>query len=208
MAYGAGEAMRAAAASHARRSGSRAYTRADAWTATRCPRGDRSVISTRHDQQGPEDPSVKIKQVTADGASDIDTAELFANKRVAMFSLPGAFTPTCSAKHLPGFVRDADALKAKGIDLIACLSVNDAFVMKAWAEDQHALGKIVMLADGAAEFSKALGIDVDLAKFGMGIRAGRGLIMAKNGVVESIEMEAPGQLDVSTAEACSLKLGA
>ncbi len=158
--------------------------------------------------KGSKIPSVKIKQVTADGVSDVDTAELFAGKTVAMFSLPGAFTPTCSAKHLPGFTRDADALKAKGVDVIACLSVNDAFVMKAWGEEQHALGKIVFLADGAADFSKALGIDIDLAKFGMGIRANRGLVIAKDGVVQSIEMEAPGQLDVSTAEACSLKLGA
>jgi peroxiredoxin len=157
--------------------------------------------------KGQKIPSVKIKQVTEAGTADIDTAEFFHGKRVAMFSLPGAFTATCSQKHLPGFVRDAEKLHKKA-DVIACLSVNDAFIMDAWAKDQGAHGKVVMLADGNADFSKALGIEVDLAKAGMGTRCRRGLIVAKDGVVESIEMEEPGKLDVSSSEACALKLGA
>ena len=157
---------------------------------------------------GSKIPSVTIKQATAEGAADVDPAALFAGKKVIMFSLPGAYTPTCSQKHLPGYVMEFDALKAKGIDLVACLSVNDAFVMGAWAKEHDALGKIVMLADGAAEFSKALGIDVDLSKFGMGVRAGRGMLVIEDGVVKSVDMEATGKFDVSGAEACMTKLGA
>lgn len=152
-------------------------------------------------------PSVTIKQATADGISDINTAELFAGKKVVMFSLPGAFTPTCSSKHLPSYVNEYEQLKAKGIDLIACLSVNDAAVMKAWGEAHGALGKIVMLADGNAEFTKALGIEVDLSKGYMGLRARRGVMVFDNGVATSVEMEAPGKYEVSGAEACLMKLG-
>ena len=155
---------------------------------------------------GQKIPSVKIKQVTAEGIADVDPAELFAGKKVVMFSLPGAFTPTCSQKHLPGYVEKLPELQGKGVDLVACLSVNDAFVMKAWAEEHQALGKIVMLADGAAAFSKALGIDADLSAYGMGVRANRGVLTFENGVVKSIDMEAPGKFDVSSAEACSIKL--
>ena len=99
---------------------------------------------------GQKIPSVTIKQATPEGGADVDPAQLFAGKNVIMFSLPGAFTPTCSAKHLPGYIKELDALKAKGVDMVACLSVNDHWVMKAWAEQHNALGKIVMLADGAA----------------------------------------------------------
>ena len=120
-------------------------------------------------------------------------------------ALPGAFTPVCSAQHLPGYVARYDELRAKGIDLIACLSVNDAFVMKAWAEQHEALGKIVMLSDGNAAFTKALGIEVDLAGPHMGLRARRGLITVKDGVVTSVDMEAPGKFEVSSAAACALK---
>ncbi len=151
-------------------------------------------------------PSVTIKQATAEGGSDVDPAALFAGKKVVVFTLPGAFTPTCSQKHLPGYVRELPQLKAKGVDLVACLSVNDAFVMKAWAEANDALGKIVMLADGAATFSKALGIDADMSKFGMGVRARRGVMTIDDGVVKSIDMEEPGKFEVSSAEACLLKL--
>src|ERR1043165_1519320 len=111
---------------------------------------------------GQKIPSVPIKQATAEGGADVDPSVLFAGKKVVMFSLPGAFTPTCSAKHLPGFVAKLPELKAQGIDLVACLSVNDAWVMKAWAEAHDALGKIVMLADGQGNFSKALGIDTEI----------------------------------------------
>ena len=156
--------------------------------------------------KGDKIPSVTIKQATPEGASEVDPAALFAGKKVVMFSLPGAFTPTCSSKHLPGYVAELGALEAKGIDLVACLSVNDAFVMKAWAEQHDALGKIVMLADGAGAFSKALGIDIEIP--GMGLRAKRGLFLVEDGTVTSVEMEAPGKFEVSGADACMLKLGA
>lgn len=154
---------------------------------------------------GQKIPSVTIKQATPEGSSDVDTAALFAGKKVAMFSLPGAFTPTCSAKHLPGFVAKLPELKAQGIDLVACLSVNDAFVMKAWAEQHDALGKIVMLADGSGTFSKALGIDFEIP--GMGLRAKRGLFMIEDGTVTSAEIEAAGKFEISSAEACLTKFG-
>lgn len=156
--------------------------------------------------KGDKIPSVTIKQATPEGASEVDPAALFAGKKVVMFSLPGAFTPTCSSKHLPGYVAELGALKAKGVDIVACLSVNDAFVMKAWAEQHDALGKIVMLADGAGAFSKALGIDIEIP--GMGLRAKRGLFLVEDGTVTSVEMEAPGKFEVSGADACMLKLGA
>ena len=152
---------------------------------------------------GDKIPSVTIKQATPEGSSEVDPSTLFAGKKVVLFSLPGAFTPTCSAKHLPGYVAKLPELKAQGIDLVACLSVNDAFVMKAWAEQHDALGKIVMLADGQALFSKALGIETEIP--GMGVRARRGLLVIKDGTVESIDMEAPGKFEVSSAEACMMK---
>ncbi len=156
---------------------------------------------------GQKIPSVTIKQAVADGGADVDPAALFAGKKVVMFSLPGAFTPTCSGKHLPGYLRELPQLKAKGVDLVACLSVNDHWVMKHWAEAHDALGKITMLADGAGAFSKALGIDQDLAKANMGLRCRRGVMTIEDGVVKSIEMEEPGKFEVSSAEACLLRLG-
>jgi glutaredoxin/glutathione-dependent peroxiredoxin len=156
--------------------------------------------------KGQKIPSVTIKQATAEGISDVDPAALFAGKKVIMFSLPGAFTPTCSQKHLPGYVANLAQLKAAGVDLVACLSVNDAFVMKAWAEQHDALGKIAMLADGSAAFTKALGIELDLTAPSMGIRAARGVFTIDDGVVTSIEMEAPGKFEVSSAESCLIGL--
>jgi glutaredoxin/glutathione-dependent peroxiredoxin len=156
--------------------------------------------------KGQKLPSVTIKQATAEGGADVDPAALFAGKKVVMFSLPGAFTPTCSQKHLPGYVARLGELKAAGVDLVACLSVNDAWTMKAWAEQHDALGKIVMLADGAATFSRALGIDVDLSAHQMGVRAARGVLTIDDGVVTSIEMEAPGKFEVSSADACLIGL--
>jgi peroxiredoxin len=153
---------------------------------------------------GQKIPSVTIKQATPEGGSDVDPAALFAGKKVVMFSLPGAFTPTCSAKHLPGYVAKLAELKAQGVDLVACLSVNDAWVMKSWAEQHDALGKITMLADGQAAFSKALGIETDIP--GMGTRARRGVFVIEDGVVKSAEVEAPGKFEVSSAEACIAKL--
>src|SRR5438552_9924461 len=126
--------------------------------------------------KGQKIPSVTIKQATAEGGIDVDPAALFAGKKVIMFSLPGAFTPTCSQKHLPGYVAKLPELKAAGVDLVACLSVNDVFVMKAWAEQHDALGKIVMLADGSAKFTQALGIVLDLTDRGLGVRADRGVL--------------------------------
>jgi glutaredoxin/glutathione-dependent peroxiredoxin len=152
-------------------------------------------------------PSVTIKQATPEGGSDVDPAVLFAGKKVILFSLPGAFTPTCSAKHLPGYVKELPALQAKGIDLVACLSVNDHWVMKYWAEAHDAMGKIVMLADGNAELSKALGIDYEATKGNMGVRARRGVMRIDDGVVTSIDIEAPGKFEVSGAEACLLRFG-
>src|SRR5213078_4331233 len=111
---------------------------------------------------GQKIPSVTIKQATPEGGADVDPAQLFAGKKVVMFSLPGAFTPTCSQKHLPGYVKELAQLRAKGVDIVACLSVNDAWVMKAWAEQHDALGKITMLADGQGLFSKALGIETEI----------------------------------------------
>lgn len=152
---------------------------------------------------GQKIPSVTIKQATPEGVSDVDPAQLFAGKKVVMFSLPGAFTPTCSQKHLPGYVKELAQLKAKGVDIVACLSVNDGFVMKAWAEQHDALGKIVMLADGAAAFSKALGIDFEIP--GMGVRAKRALFTIENDTVKSVDVEAPGKFEVSGVEACMTK---
>lgn len=155
---------------------------------------------------GDKVPSVTIKQATAEGGADVDPAALFAGKKVVMFSLPGAFTPTCSAKHLPGYVAKLPELQAQGVDIVACLSVNDAWVMKAWAEQHDALGKIVMLADGSGHFTKALGIELDLDKAHMGPRCQRGVLTFEDGVAKSVAMEAPGKFDVSSAEACLLDL--
>jgi peroxiredoxin len=156
--------------------------------------------------KGQKIPSVTIKQATAEGGSDVDPAALFAGKKVVMFSLPGAFTPTCSQKHLPGYIAKLSELKTAGVDMVACLSVNDVFVMKAWAEQHDALGKIVMLADGSGAFTKALGIELDLTSRGLGVRADRGVFTIEDGVVTSVEMEAPGQFDVSSAESCLIGL--
>jgi peroxiredoxin (alkyl hydroperoxide reductase subunit C) len=152
---------------------------------------------------GQKIPSVTIKQATPEGPAEVDPAQLFAGKKVVMFSLPGAFTPTCSQKHLPGYVNELAQLKAKGVDIVACLSVNDAFVMKAWAEQHNALGKITMLADGAAAFTKALGIDFEIP--GMGVRAKRALFTIEDGTVKSVDVEAPGKFEVSGVEACLTK---
>lgn len=156
---------------------------------------------------GDKVPSVTIKQATAEGAKDVDPSVLFAGKHVVMFTLPGAFTPTCSNQHLPGYVARHDELVAKGVDLIACLSVNDAWVMQAWGAQHGALEKIVMLADGNAAFTKALGLDVDLSAPGLGVRCRRALLSFKDGVAEHVAVEAPGKFEVSGAEACMVQLG-
>jgi glutaredoxin/glutathione-dependent peroxiredoxin len=156
-------------------------------------------------EPGQKIPSVKLKKTSATTIEETETTSLFAGKKVVVFSLPGAFTPTCSQKHLPGFVKHAQEIHGKGVDLVACLSVNDAWVMQAWAKDQGVGDSIVMLADGTAELSKALGISVDIP--GMGTRSRRGMLVFDDGVLTSIDLEAPGKLEVSSAEACLAKIG-
>jgi peroxiredoxin len=130
----------------------------------------------------------------------VKTDDFFGGKKIAVFALPGAFTPTCSAKHLPGFIQSADAIKAKGIDAIACISVNDAFVMGAWGDQQGAGEKVVMLADGNGDFTRALGLEMDASKFGMGKRSQRFSFVADNGVVTQLNVEEPGAFAVSSAD--------
>ena len=149
---------------------------------------------------GDKIPSATLMQMKDGGPKPVKTDELFGDKKVVLFALPGAFTPTCSAKHLPGFKTHAAELKAKGIDTIACLSVNDVFVMKAWAKDQGIGDEILMLADGSADFTRALGLEMDGSKFGMGLRSQRYALVAKDGVVEQLHVEAGGEFRVSSAE--------
>ena len=157
-------------------------------------------------QVGDKLPAATLKVPTADGIEDRSTDQLFGGKKVVLFSVPGAFTPTCSAKHLPGFVQHAAAIKAKGVDAIVCLAVNDAFVMGAWAKDQNVGDKVLMAADGNGAFAKALGLDFDGSKFGMGQRSQRFALIAENGVVKYLAVEAPGKFEVSSAEAVLAKL--
>ncbi|MBB4153506.1 peroxiredoxin [Sphingomonas jinjuensis] len=144
-------------------------------------------------------PKATLVKVTPDGPDQINSEAFFAGRTVALFAVPGAFTPTCSAKHLPGFVEKQDELKAKGVDEIACVSVNDAFVMDAWAKASNAEG-ITMLADGNGDFAEALGLDMDGSKFGMGKRSKRYSMLVNDGVVEQLNVEAPGAFEVSSAE--------
>lgn len=141
-----------------------------------------------------------------EGVRQMTTDEVFAGKTVALFAVPGAFTPTCSAKHLPGFKEKAGELKAKGIDSIACTAVNDHFVMKAWAKEQSA-DDILMLSDGSGDFAKAIGLDADFSKFGMGLRSKRYSMIVKNGVVDTLNVEEGGEFKVSSAEHLLSQLG-
>jgi peroxiredoxin len=150
---------------------------------------------------GEKIPSAKLKTMTAEGPKDISTDEIFNGKKVVLFAVPGAFTPTCSAKHLPGFVEKAAEIKGKGVDTIACLAVNDAFVMGAWGKAQNTGDKVLMLADGAAAFTKQLGLDLDLTGPGMGVRSKRYAMLVDNGTVKALQVEAPGAFEVSSAEA-------
>ncbi len=149
---------------------------------------------------GDKIPLVTLKTMTAEGPKELNTGEIFAGKKVVLFGLPGAFTPTCSAKHLPGFIEQYDALAAKGVNTIACISVNDAFVMGAWGKAQDAGDKVLMLADGNADFAKAMGLDADFSAYGMGIRSKRFALVAEDGVVKILNVEAPGQFEVSSAD--------
>jgi peroxiredoxin len=140
--------------------------------------------------------------MTMDGEDPrpVTTGEIFAGKRVALFAVPGAFTPTCSARHLPGFKAQAEQLRAKGVDAIACVSVNDVFVMGAWAKDQGVGDDIIMLADGSGEFTRKIGLELDASRFGMGQRSQRYSMLVNDGVVEQLHIEEPGGFRVSSAE--------
>ena len=149
---------------------------------------------------GDKIPNVKVMMATEEGPQAAETGEVLGQGKVALFSVPGAFTPTCSAKHLPGFVGKADDFKSKGVDKIVCMSVNDAFVMDAWGKDQSADGKVEMMADGNGEFARALGLTMDGSGFGLGERAQRFSMIVEDGVVKELNVEAPGAFDVSSAE--------
>jgi len=145
-------------------------------------------------------PSGTLKTMTKDGPKDVSTDELFKGRKVVLFSVPGAFTPTCDAKHLPGFVQLAEQLKAKGVDTLACMAVNDVFVMNAWGKSSNVGDKVLMLADGNGDYAKALGLELDGTKFGMGTRGQRFSVLVRDGVAEQVNIEAPGQFKVSSAE--------
>ena len=145
-------------------------------------------------------PEMKLMTAGPDGPKEESTASLFGGKKVVLFATPGAFTPTCSAKHLPGFVQHADEFKAKGVDVVICMSVNDPFVMAAWAKDQGVDGKLVMLADGSHALTKAMGLELDLTARGLGVRSQRFALVAEDRKVTHLAVEAPGDFDVSRAE--------
>jgi len=151
-------------------------------------------------QVGERIPDMTLIKATADGPQPIETGEFFGGRKVALFSVPGAFTPTCSARHLPGFVDKANELKTKGVDEIACTAVNDAFVLQAWAKSAGAEGKVTMLADGNGDFARALGLTMDGSKFGMGQRGSRWAAIVDDGVVSELNVEEPGAFSVSSAE--------
>ncbi len=158
-------------------------------------------------QVGDSVPNGALKHMGANGPEEISSDDLFKGKKVVLFALPGAFTPTCSAKHVPGFVQHAGEIKGKGVDTIACLSVNDAFVMGAWGKDQGAGDKVMMLADGSADYTKALGMELDLSAHGMGVRAKRFAMIVDDGKVSFLAVEEnPGGLEVSSAEAVLAQL--
>ncbi len=145
-------------------------------------------------------PETDFRTMTENGPEAVDAASFFEGRRVALFSVPGAFTPTCSAKHLPGFIEKAGELKAKGIDEIACTAVNDAFVMGAWSKSAGADGVVKMLADGNGNFAQAVGLTLDGGKIGLGTRGQRFSMVVNDGVVEQLNVEAPGAFEVSSAD--------
>jgi len=151
-------------------------------------------------QKGDAVPAATFMTMGADGPEPITTDALFSGKRVALFAVPGAFTPTCSAKHLPGFKEQAEAIKAKGVDSIACTSVNDVFVMDAWGKERGVDGEMIMLADGNGDFAKAIGLELDAKGFGMGSRSQRYAMVVDNGVVENVFVEQGGEFKVSSAD--------
>lgn len=149
---------------------------------------------------GDKIPNVSLSIMTAEGPKEITTDEIFSGKKVVLFALPGAFTPTCSASHLPGYVVHHDAIKAKGVNSIACLSVNDAFVMAAWGEAQNVEDNILMLADGSATFTQAMGLDLDLTAANFGVRSQRYALIAEDGMVTHLNVESDKAFEVSDAE--------
>ena len=151
-------------------------------------------------------PHATLTKASPEGPEAVDTDSYFAGRKIALFSVPGAFTPTCSARHLPGFVERAAELKAKGVDEVACVSVNDAFVLQAWAAQSGAEGKVTMLADGNGDFAEALGLAADFSKFGMGKRGQRWSAIVEDGVVSELNVEEPGAFSVSSAEFLSAQL--
>ncbi len=157
-------------------------------------------------QVGDRLPEASFSTMTADGPKPLTTAEVFAGKKVILFSVPGAFTPTCSKQHLPGYVKQVDDLKAKGVSAIACLAVNDVFVMDAWSKALGADGKVLMLADGNAAFTKQIGLELDASKHGMGTRSQRFSMVVDDGVVTTLNIEAPGKFEVSSCEATARQL--
>jgi glutaredoxin/glutathione-dependent peroxiredoxin len=151
-------------------------------------------------QVGDRIPDVTLRTVAAGREREVPTGELFRGKRAVLFAVPGAFTPTCSDYHLPGFVELADQIKAKGVDLIACVAVNDHFVMDAWAKAREVGDKVLMLADGNADFARAMGMDADISRFGLGVRSRRYSALIEDGVVKSLNLDQPGRFEVSSAE--------
>ena len=151
-------------------------------------------------QVGDRIPQATLVKATSDGPQPVDSEEFFRGRRVALFSVPGAFTPTCSARHLPGFVDRAEEIRSKGVDEIACVAVNDAFVMQAWAEQAGASDRVTMLADGNGDFARELGLVMDGSKFGMGSRSQRYSMLVEDGVVTQLNVEEPGAFNVSSAD--------
>lgn len=149
---------------------------------------------------GEKMPSGAFKTMTAEGPKEVTTDALFAGKTVVLFSVPGAFTPTCDARHLPGYLQHFDALKAKGVDTIACMAVNDMFVMNAWGKSSNVGDKVLMLADGNGDYTRALGLELDARGFGMGMRGQRFAVIVKDGVATEVNIEAGGEFKVSAAE--------
>ena len=154
---------------------------------------------------GDKMPAGKFKVMTKDGPQDLSTDELFKGKKVVLFSVPGAFTPTCDAKHLPGFVDKAGEIRGKGVDTIACIAVNDAWVMDAWAKDQGAEGKVLMLADGSGDFTKAMDLVMDGSGFGLGMRSKRYAAIIEDGVIQSLDID-EGGVSASACEAILAKV--
>jgi peroxiredoxin len=145
-------------------------------------------------------PAGKLRTMTEDGPKELSTEELFKGKRVVLFSVPGAFTPTCDARHLPGYLEHFEELKSKGVDTVACMAVNDVFVMNAWGRASGCGGKVLMLADGNGDYARALGLELDAKGFGMGVRGQRFALVVEDGVAKQVDVEAPGQFKVSAAE--------